>query len=227
MALYPVNLKIEGRLCIIVGGGPVALRKALGLLAAGGLVRVISPEVVLGLRELAEAEKIEWFERIFAEGDLEDAFLVYSATDSRVVQAAVGLEAEKYGALLNSADDPQGSHFHIPAHFRRGPMLMTVSTGGGSPALSRKLREKMEAVIVPGYEGVIELLGAIREEVLANSEDQAANGELFRTLLQEGLVDLVLESNWFDLQMFLLEKLPECADSVAILKEFLEKHDQS
>ena len=134
MPLYPVNLKIEDRLCIIVGGGPVALRKARGVLSAGGHVRVIGPEVVSGIKELAEKNQIEWFERVFAEGDLERAFLVFAATGSRTVQIAVAREAEKYGVLLNSADDPEGSHFHIPAHFRRGKMLATVSTGGGSPA---------------------------------------------------------------------------------------------
>jgi len=226
MSLYPINLKIGGKLCVIVGGGVVANRKATGLIEAGAHVRVISPELVGGLQGLARQKKLEWFSRTFAEGDLEGAFLVFAATNNSGVQAQIHHEAEKNRVLLNSADDPVGSNFHVPAHFRRGKMLLSIATGGGSPALAKELREKLEEVLVPEYALVVELLSIIREKIVTSGDNQQVHAELFRSLLKNGIVDLVLSANWFDVQMLLLEELPDHVDGVTLLKKFLEKHDR-
>jgi hypothetical protein len=81
--------------------------------------------------------------------------------------------------------------------------------------------------LVPEYELVVELLSLIREKVVSLSEDSVSNGKLFSRLLQLGIVELILESNWFDLQMMLLRELPDSADGVTLLKNFLEKYDKS
>ncbi len=225
MALYPINLKIENSLCLVVGGGAVAFRKIRGLLQVDAKVRVISPELMPDLRLLADSGAVEWFERPFVEGDLEGVSLVFAATNNRNVQILVQEEARKNKVLLNSADAPVESDFHVPAHFRRGPMIVTVSTGGGSPALAKKLRKQLENEIVPEYQGVVELMGMIREGVITLSDDQAVSGAIFRSLLEGNLVEYVLEKNWFDLQMLLLQKLPEELDSVTLMKTFLERQD--
>lgn len=227
MSLYPINLKIEGSLCLVVGGGGVALRKTRGLLQAGGAVRVISPEVVPEIRQLAEARDIEWFERSFVEGDLQGVRLVFAATNNRQVQVLVENESKKHKVLLNSADAPFESDFHVPAHFRRGPMIVTVSTGGGSPALAKRLRLQLEAEIIPEYQAVVELMGLVRESVITHNGEQQANADVFRRLLDGRLVACVLEHNWFDLQMLLLQELPEEIDSAALMKCFLEKLDHT
>lgn len=227
MCLFPVNLNISDKLCLVVGGGTVAYRKTMGLLSAGARVRVISPEVHDDLGRLARNREIEWFERGFVEGDLKGAFLVFAATNNFDVQTRIAGEAAKYSVLLNSADDPVSSHFHVPAHFRRGRMLVTVSTGGGSPALARKIRQRLEEEIVPEYEIVVELLAMIRKRVVGQSHDSAANRDLFRRLLQERLVEMVLDANWFELQMMLLRELPESVDAVSVMKNILEKYDES
>jgi precorrin-2 dehydrogenase/sirohydrochlorin ferrochelatase len=227
MSLYPVNINISDKLCLVVGGGAVALRKTKSLLAGGARVRVICPEINAELKDLALSREIEWFERGFAEGDLKGAFLVFAATDNPVVQALITEEALKSSVLLNSADDPRNSDFHVPAHFRRGKMLVTVSTGGSSPALAKKIRQQLEIELVPEYELVVGLLALIREKVVSLSDDSRANGKLFSRLLQLGTVELILESNWFDLQMMLLRELPESVDAVTLLKNFLDKYDKS
>jgi precorrin-2 dehydrogenase/sirohydrochlorin ferrochelatase len=227
MSLYPVNLKIDNSLCLVVGGGPVALRKCLGLLEAGAAVRVISPELVPDLLKLAEDGAVEWFDRPFAEGDLEGVTLVFAATSSREVQQQIAREAKKNGVLLNSADAPLDSDFHVPAHFRRGPMIVSISTGGGSPALAKKLRMQLEKEIGPEYKAVVELLGLIRDGVIAHCSDSRVSGDIFSRLLEGKLVDYVLLQNWFDVQMLLLQELPETMDSAALMKLFLAKQDHS
>ncbi len=96
MLLYPVNLNIIDKLCLVVGGGPVALRKTKSLLAGGARIRVISPEVHPELSALAQNKEIEWFERGFVEGDLKGSFLVFAATNSQDAQLLITKEAEKY-----------------------------------------------------------------------------------------------------------------------------------
>ncbi|MGB3209111.1 MAG: bifunctional precorrin-2 dehydrogenase/sirohydrochlorin ferrochelatase [Desulforhopalus sp.] len=227
MSLYPVTLNITDKLCLVVGGGMVALRKVRSLLAGGATVRVISPEVHQELRLLIRDSGVEWFERGFAEGDLKGAFLAFAATDDREIQKLITREAENSSVLLNCADDPRESRFHVPAHFRRGKMLITISTGGGSPALAKMIRQRFEQEIEPGYGNVVELLSMVREKVVGDEEESSSNRELFRSLLQQGIVDLVLEENWFDLQMLLLRELPVSIDTASLMKKFLEKNDQS
>lgn len=227
MSWYPINIRIAHRLCLVIGGGPVALRKVKGLLQGGARVRVISPAVEPELRRLSELQDIEWFQREYVEGDLRGAFLAFAVTDNDAVQDKIMNEAARSTVLLNSADDPRRCDFHVPAHFRRGKMLITVSTGGGSPALAKRIREQLEDTIVPEYEAVVDLLSLIRNEVVGRNGDSAAHAELFRRLLQAGVVELLLAANWFDLQMLLLRELPDEIDAVALMRQFLEKHDKT
>lgn len=223
--LYPMHLKIAGRLCVVIGGGAVALRKVRSLLDCGAKVRVISSGAHETLRQLAREGELEWFARDYAEGDLSGAFLAFAATNNRQVQARIAAEAESNAVLLNSADDPQGSHFHVPAHFRRGRMLLSVSTGGASPALARKIRKQLEGIFPESYAVAVELLALIREEVVGTNEDTATHTALFRRLLEQGFIDTVVRGDWFEIQMLLLRELPPEIDGVDILKRFLAAHD--
>ncbi|MBW1635023.1 MAG: bifunctional precorrin-2 dehydrogenase/sirohydrochlorin ferrochelatase [Deltaproteobacteria bacterium] len=226
MALYPVNLNIANRLCIVVGGGEVALRKVNSLLDCKGLVRIVSPYVVPELEEIIHQKRAEWFERGYAKGDLRGAFLVFAATGDPQVQQQVKEEAGKCEVMLNSANDPVGSDFHVPAHFRRGKMLVAVATGGGSPALSRKIMEKLELELGPEYEAVVDFLAMVREAVTNKVADPSDRRELFYNLLKNDLAGLVREGNWFDLQMMLLQELPPDIDTPLLIKNFLEAYDR-
>ena len=226
MPLYPVNLNITNRLCVVIGGGSVAFRKVKTLLDSEGVVRIVSPYVEPGLKKIILEKQVEWFEREYAKGDLQGAFLAFAATSDPDVQLQVKEEAQKYQAILNSADDPVGSDFHVPAHFRRGKMLVTVSTGGGSPAMSKQIRERLELDFGSEYEAVVDFLAMVREDVVSSDVDSSTHQKLFHNLLKVDLLGLIRESNWFDLQMVLLQELPENIDAVAIIKRFLDEHDK-
>ncbi len=222
--LYPVNLNIVKKLCVVIGGGSVALRKVKGLLVAGAKVRVVSPEIHKELFFLWSNGKIEWIERPYVHGDLMEAALVFAATDNTNVQSEIMVEADKSGVLINSVDNPQRSDFHLPAKFRRGQMLVTVSTSGGSPALASKLRKQLETIVGEEYEAVVYLLSLVRQEVVALDGDTASHSQLFHRLLDLPLVQLIKEKNWFDLQMLLLDELPEEIDGVTIMRQFIEEY---
>lgn len=168
---YPVNLLVEGRRCLVVGGGPVAARKVAGLRACGAQVHVIAPSVAEAIKQ---QPGVTWDERPYDPADLNGRRLVIAATNDHEVNAAVFRDAEAAGVWVNGADDPAHCSFTLPSVIRRGDLLLTVSTGGRSPALAVWLRERLEDEIGPEYEVLLDLLAAERETIRASgrsSED--------------------------------------------------------
>jgi len=146
----------------------VAARKVEGLLAADARVKVISPVIIPELQQIVSSGKISFTQRAYQNGDLEGAYLVIAATDDLSVNYAVWNEATKRGCLINVVDDPEHSTFILPAILQRGEMSVAVSTGGGSPALARRLRERLEDIIGIEYGILTEVLAEIRPELKAN-----------------------------------------------------------
>lgn len=158
---YPVVLVLSGRPCLVVGGGPVARRKAAGLLAAGARVRVVAPDVVADLAALP----VECHERAYEAADLDGVFLAIAATGRPEVDRAVFADAEAAGVLVNAADDPAACSVVLPAVARDGPVSIAVSTGGRSPALAQVLRDRLAEAAGPGVGEVAEALGAARRDL--------------------------------------------------------------
>ena len=184
--LYPVNLRVRGHRCLVVGGGQVALAKADGLLEAGALVDVVSPDVT---PELEARPGVTVHRREYRSGDVEGYRLVVAATGSPEVNAEVFRDGESAGVWVNSADDPDNCSFTLPSKLRRGPLMITCSTGGHSPALSRWLRLRLEAEIGPEYETLLCLLSEARERIRAtgmHTEDRA-----WQDVLDSGMLELI------------------------------------
>jgi precorrin-2 dehydrogenase / sirohydrochlorin ferrochelatase len=161
--LYPVNLVVEGRRCVVVGGGAVAARKVEGLVAAGADVVVIAPEISGPIRELG----VSLVERGYRLGDLAGAWLAIAATDDPGVNRLVHADGEAAGVWINAADDPQACAFTLPAVVRRGPVMVTVSTAGHSPALAGWIRGQVAAQFGPEVGLLAELLSEARDQLKA------------------------------------------------------------
>jgi precorrin-2 dehydrogenase/sirohydrochlorin ferrochelatase len=161
---YPVNLVLDGRACLVVGGGTVALRKVEGLLACGARVRVVAPRIS---RELRELSSVMCDERPWEPEDMDGAWLVIAATDDPAVNRAVYEAGERSGIWVNGADDPANCAFTLPSVVRRGDLQLTVSTGGRSPALATWLRRRLEGEIGPEYAVLLDLLAGEREGLKA------------------------------------------------------------
>jgi precorrin-2 dehydrogenase/sirohydrochlorin ferrochelatase len=156
---------LQARETVVVGGGPVAARKVEGLLAADAQVKVISPAIVPELQKLVASGAITYVQRAYQSGDLENVFLTIAATDDPSVNHSVWAEATRQGCLVNVVDDPEHSTFILPAIVQRGEMTVAVSTGGGSPALARRLRERLEDIFGAEYGVLTELLSELRPEI--------------------------------------------------------------
>lgn len=163
-AHYPVNLIVEGRPCLVVGGGRVAARKVAGLLECGAEVHVVAPALS---PEVRDQPGITWDERPYRPSDLAGRRLVIAATDDPGVNRAVYLDAEAAGVWVNGADDPAHCTFTLPSALRRGSLLLTVSTGGRSPALAVWIRHRLQAEFGPEYQVLLDLLAAERDAIRA------------------------------------------------------------
>ncbi len=205
MYYYPINLDVNGQEAIVIGGGGVAARKCLGLVAAGARVRVIAPVLDPTLALLAENGQVSHLARGYAPGDLAGAFLVFAATDDRGINRAVALEARARGVLADIADDPQLGSFTSPAVLARGELTITVSTGGGSPALARKIRDELETRFGPEYATAIAILRAIREKLLTETGNSAYNKKILNALVDRDLPALVKNQSRDDIDRLLVE----------------------
>lgn len=183
---YPVNLVLDGRRCLVVGGGKVALRKVEGLLACGGRVTVVAPRVDGELRTLAGVA-IE--ERPWRPEDLDGMWLVIAATDDPAVNRAVYDAGQRAGVWVNGADDPANCSFTLPSVVRRGDLQVTVSTGGRSPALATWLRRRLEGEIGPEYAVLLDLLATERDGLKAAGV--STEGLDWRSALDSDMLDLI------------------------------------
>lgn len=163
---FPVNLNLHGRPVLVVGGGRIAYRKVEQLLMADAEVTVLSPMFVDEFHSLP----VTLVQREYASGDIDAFRLVITATGNTPVNQQIFDECEAKGIWINSADDPDRCAFTLPAALRRGDLMVTVSTGGASPALASWLRSHLELSIVPEFEQVVSRLAIERARIHAEGE---------------------------------------------------------
>jgi precorrin-2 dehydrogenase/sirohydrochlorin ferrochelatase len=202
---YPVFLKLEGKLCVVIGGGRVAERKVLSLLEASARVRLISPEATEKLKDLAQKGLIQWEKRGYQWGDLEGAFLVIAATNNPQVQEEVFQEAETKNLPCNVVDKPEFCNFIVPATVKREELVIAISTGGASPAVARRLREKLEETFGKEYALYLRLMRRVRERVLQMGLSPEEKEEKLQRLALAPLPLYLKHGDW-DLVRIILEK---------------------
>lgn len=161
-------LKLEGRKCLVVGGGKIGESKIRSLLIAHARVRVVAPAVTAAVAAWDRAGVLIWEAREFHAHDLESAFLVIAATSSTEVNDTVYREAQQHRVLCNVVDDPVRCDFYYPAVVRRGTLQVAISTEGQSPALAQRLRREFERQLAPVYAGWLEWLGGARKRLFAS-----------------------------------------------------------
>ncbi len=208
MGYYPMCLDMAGRSCLVVGGGPVAERKVGGLLDAGARLTVVSPAVTPQLDDWAREGRIRLIRRRYESSDLAGQSLAFVATDDGVVNVEVARDARAAGVLINAADDPAHCDFILPAVLRRGELTVAVSTGGASPALSRMLRDELDAYLArEDYAALVRVVADARRALRA--QGVRAPWERWRTALDAELRGLVTAGRLGEGRERLLERLSD------------------
>lgn len=162
---YPIFLNLQGKKCVVVGGGNVALRKVKTLLECGADITVISPKPHAEISKLFKSKAIQLVQRSYKPGDLRGAVLSIAATHVKEINHKVAEESKKNGIPVNVVDDLEPSDFIMPSSFRRGNLSVAVSTSGMSPALAKKIRAKLEKKIGMEYAYLLSLVAEIRSEI--------------------------------------------------------------
>jgi len=182
MKLYPLNLDIENKNCVVVGGGEVALRKIRGLLEAGAIVKVIAPEICAGVDELFQRGEIFWLKAKFSAELIGDEIILIAATDNPEVNRLAAQSAQAKKILVNVVDNV-GGNFNVPSRIRRGDFLLTLSTGANSPAFSKFVRQMLEAEFNENFGAGLKIISKYRREVKRLLPDSQARKIFWQKIL--------------------------------------------
>lgn len=184
-----MNLLVAGRRCVVVGGGRIAARKIEALLDAGADVCVIAPDATDEIRGWHAAGRLVWHARAFRADDLDDAWLATAATSDPSTNRAVFEAGEARRVWVNAADDPANCSFTLMSVVRQGDLVVTVGTGGRSPALAAYLREHVRSEMGPEYAVLLDLLSEAREAM--RSAGRSSEDADWQRALDSGMLDLI------------------------------------
>jgi uroporphyrin-III C-methyltransferase/precorrin-2 dehydrogenase/sirohydrochlorin ferrochelatase len=180
---FPVFFDLTGQKVLVVGGGDVALRKISLLERSGALITVVAPEIAPELMARAALGKLKLAIREFVPLDLDGARLVIVATSRRAVNRWIANLSESRNIPVNVVDDAQASRFIVPAIIDRDPVLVAVSTGGTSPVLARRLRERLEALIPRRIGELASWLKALRSAARRKLRDTEERRRFFEAIV--------------------------------------------
>lgn len=191
--MYPINLILDEKPCLVIGGGEVAARKIAGLLEARAAITVIAPELAPGLHQLWQKDKFLWQKKFYAAGDMKGFFLVICATDDEAFNKAAAAEARREKILINVVDRLSLCDFAMPAVIRRGDLLVTSSTNGKSPAMAREIRRELDKFLDAGYAPFIEKMAQLRHKAMTVIPTFRQREEFWRRVLDKNILKMVRE----------------------------------
>ncbi len=165
-AMYPVFLKISGKPCVIVGGGNVAYRKVNELLSEGAAVTVVAEKSIAEIVDMSEKGLLILRTKRFEPSDVENAYLVFAATNDKDINAQVTAAAIQNKALINAVDTPELCNFYSGAVVNRGPLKIAISTGGCSPGIAGRIRRELDKLYPESYAEFIETVGDMRRHII-------------------------------------------------------------
>jgi uroporphyrin-III C-methyltransferase/precorrin-2 dehydrogenase/sirohydrochlorin ferrochelatase len=218
MQFLPIFLNIRAQNCLLVGGGDVAFRKAVLLDRAGARVRVVAPVITPELQALVIAGAGELCVRKFQETDLDGVFLVVAATNDEAVNALVSVAARMRGLPVNVVDKPSLCSFIVPAIVDRSPVVIAISSGGASPILTRKLKEKLETMIPAAYGRLAVILGSYRSRVKTVIADFKRRTRFWEALLSGPLSEIVLAGKESEARRYIEQQLSQ-SDAIPVRGE--------
>lgn len=191
MRRYPMFVNLQGRHCLVVGAGQVGLRKIRSLAECGAspLTIIDARQPDAALLELAKRPGVRLLNRRFEDHDLDGVFLVIAATSDGALNQRIASRCRDAGVLCNVIDAPESGSFIVPSSVVRGDLAIAVSTGGASPALTKRIRKDLQERFGEEYAQLLTLMARLRPAVLAVGRGAPENAALFRTLAGSRLLE--------------------------------------
>src|SRR5690625_4365268 len=184
MGNYSIELNVQNKQAIIVGGGKIAFRKLTSLLEAGADITVISPSVHKQIAELAKAKSIIWYAKDFEAIDLLYAHIVIAATNDMLINRFVASSANSY-QHVNVVDDPLEGNFNVPAILKRGDLTISVATAGASPILAKKIRDEIALHYGIEYIAYVQFLSIVRKNIKQLPISPSEQNEMLQEITTE------------------------------------------
>ncbi len=191
--LYPIFLDLTDRLCVVIGGGNVAFRKARSLADAGAKLRVVAPVICPEIAgEFSTAHEV--VEKEYDTSDITAAYLVVAATDDAGLNTRIAADCRERGILINAVDQPDDCDFHVPAVVNRGRIQIAVSTSGHSPAMAGWLKREIDRNLGPRLGEGLGIIAEARSRLIESDPagfDERAKGfrEFFESDIWRGFLD--------------------------------------
>ncbi len=208
--LYPINMSLAGKLCLIVGGGKVAERKVASLLEYEPFLRLVSPQAEESIQQWASEGSLCWIPRDFEIADLDQVFMVFIATNNTNVNREIAGLCRTRGILVNAVDDPPNCDFFVPSVLRRDSLVVAISTEGKSPMYAARLRREMEAIITEEHGKFVDMLGQIRQEIKSSHLNIAQRKQILDKLVNSDILELIQAG----LDEKVEERIKECMSSL-------------
>jgi len=215
MDLLPLFHNLNGRRCVMVGGGSVALRKIRPLIEVGAKVEIIAPEINTAITDLAEKHSLCLYQRKFNNADLEGAALVIAATDDKQLNKQVSEQAQKLNIPVNVVDHPELCSVVFPSIVDRSPVQIAISSGGTAPVLARMLRTRLESLIPSGYGFLAQLAGKFRQQVKEKITEPNSRKAFWEDVFSGDISELVFSNKHDIAESKLQEKLDKQLSSSA------------
>ena len=206
MNFYPINLIVENKKCVVVGGGKVAYRKICGLLDAGAKVEVIAPEVCAEILKLVDAGKVTLIREKYSAEKISEGIILIAATDDAEVNRLAAESAREKNFLVNVVTDFDGD-FTVPSKISRGDFLLTISTGGNSPAFSKFVREMLEKEFDSNFDEGLKIISELRLRIKKFLPDDKSRTKFWREILTPQIWQLLKSGDIDKLKKYLEEKL--------------------
>lgn len=195
MDFFPIFLDIKGKLCLVVGGGPIAERKTASLLKSGADVLLVAPDLTHNLIHWRDDGRLTHRPRAFDEEDLGECHLAIAATNDSALNRRIAELAGRQRIPVNVVDQPELCSFILPSVIDRSPVVAAISTGGASPVLARLIRSRLESLIPAGYGRLADLCNRFRQRVKETFTDPRERRLFWEHTLEGGVAERVFSGH--------------------------------
>lgn len=200
----PIFLDIRDRLCLVVGGGPMALQKIRDLLENRARVHLVAPAVAQCIDDIESHPLFRWSRRLPCEKDVSESFLIFASDEVVDGQQPVQYRhleelremADRHGKLYNALDHRELCHFTNPSVARNAPLVVAISTGGNSPVLGKFLRDRIRSEILTDvYASFARFLGRYRKRIRSLIPEYERRRDFYQSLIDTGFVAFLRDTN--------------------------------
>ncbi len=188
---YPMFVSLEKRVCLVVGGGHVAERKIRGILHDAAAVRLIAETLTPWLQTQCDEGTVILVGRAYHKDCLQDVDLVFAATSDLALNRMIAEDAAEVRLWCNMATEPERGSFIVPSIVQRGPLTIAVSTGGSSPAVAVRIRQKLEHEFGAEWNVLLQLMALLRASLQTKELASVQNQDIYRRIADLPLVEWI------------------------------------